>query len=144
VEPAAPASQDSTGAVWTIGHSDLSIERFLEALRAHDIELLVDVRTAPFSRTWPQFSRDTLARSAQADSIAYRFLGCVPGEKPDDTTLRRPHGLPDYDALAQRRCIKMGSSVSRTLPASSGPPSCAARTTRHSVTGSGWWRARSA
>ncbi|HEY7093440.1 MAG TPA: DUF488 domain-containing protein [Ktedonobacterales bacterium] len=93
-------SQDSTGVIWTIGHSNMSIERFLELLRAHEIELLVDVRTAPYSRHWPQFSRDALARSVEADGITYLFLGRELGGKPDDPALRWPHGLPDYDAIA--------------------------------------------
>ena len=98
--PTAQECQDCTGAIWTIGHSSMSIERFLELLCAHEIELLVDVRTAPYSRHWPQFSRDTLARSAQADGIEYLFLGRELGGKPEDPALRGPHGLPDYDAIA--------------------------------------------
>jgi uncharacterized protein (DUF488 family) len=100
VEPSAQEGQDSTGAIWMIGHSNMPIERFLELLRTHEIELLVDVRTAPYSRHWPQFSRDALARCAQADSITHCFLGRELGGKPDDPALRGPHGLPDYDAIA--------------------------------------------
>jgi len=100
VEPAKRDAQDAPGVVWTIGHSNMSIERFLELLCAHEIELLVDVRTAPYSRHWPQFSRDALARSAQVNDVAYLFLGRELGGKPDDPALRGPHGLPDYDAIA--------------------------------------------
>ena len=100
MEPAKQNIQDTPDIVWTIGHSNMSIERFLELLRAHHIEVLVDVRTAPYSRHWPQFSRDALARSAQVDGVAYLFLGRELGGKPDDPALRGPHGLPDYDAIA--------------------------------------------
>jgi uncharacterized protein (DUF488 family) len=100
VEPSERNVQAAPGVIWTIGHSNMSIERFLELLRAHEIELLVDVRTAPYSRHWPQFSRDALARSVQADAITYLFLGRELGGKPDDPALRGPHGLPDYDAIA--------------------------------------------
>jgi uncharacterized protein (DUF488 family) len=78
----------------------MSIERFLELLRAHKIELLKDVRTAPYSRLWPQFTRDALARDVHVDGITYVFLGRELGGKPDDLALRGPHGLPDYDAIA--------------------------------------------
>jgi uncharacterized protein (DUF488 family) len=100
VEPSERDVQDAPGVIWTIGHSNMSIERFQELLRAHEIELLVDVRTAPYSRHWPQFSRDALARSVQVGGVAYLFLGRELGGKPDDPTLRGPHGLPDYDAIA--------------------------------------------
>jgi uncharacterized protein (DUF488 family) len=100
VERSAQDSQNSSDVIWTIGHSNMSIERFLELLRAHEIQLLVDVRTAPYSRHWPQFSRDALARSVQAEGVTYLFLGRELGGKPDDPGLRGPHGLPDYDAIA--------------------------------------------
>ncbi len=96
-----PSAQDvASGVIWTIGHSNMSIERFLALLHAHEIQLLVDVRTAPYSRHWPQLSRDALARSLQSHDVTYLFLGRELGGRPDDPTLRGPHGLPDYDAIA--------------------------------------------
>jgi uncharacterized protein (DUF488 family) len=46
--------------LYTIGHSNLGFEAFAERLRAHGIEVLADVRAAPYSRRYPQFSRDAL------------------------------------------------------------------------------------
>jgi uncharacterized protein DUF488 len=51
------------GELWSIGHSNHSIERFLALLRQHEIATLADVRTAPYSRYSPQFNRDELALS---------------------------------------------------------------------------------
>src|SRR5579863_2966404 len=92
--------ESTTRTLWSIGHSNHSIERFLQLLRDHQIALLADVRTAPYSRHWPQFNREDLARSLQAAGIAYVFLGRELGGKPEDTSLRGPRGLPDYDAIA--------------------------------------------
>lgn len=47
----------------TIGHSTLSIEAFLRALRDNGVELLVDVRRYPGSRRHPQFSQAALFAS---------------------------------------------------------------------------------
>ncbi len=49
--------------IWTIGHSTRSIDEFIDVLRAHEIRLLVDVRTIPRSRHNPQFNTDSLAES---------------------------------------------------------------------------------
>jgi uncharacterized protein (DUF488 family) len=95
-----PATGAPPGELWSIGHSNLNIERFTDLLRQHDVALLADVRTAPFSRHWPQFNREDLARSLQAARIAYVFLGRELGGKPDDAALRGPRGVPDYDAIA--------------------------------------------
>jgi uncharacterized protein (DUF488 family) len=90
----------ASGELWSIGHSNLPIERFIALLQTHAITQLADVRTAPYSRHWPQFNREELAASLKAADIAYVFLGRELGGKPDDPALRGPHGLPDYDAIA--------------------------------------------
>jgi uncharacterized protein (DUF488 family) len=58
----------------TIGHSNRSIETFLDMLRGHNVELLVDVRTMPRSRYNPQFNRETLPGSLAAAGIDYLHL----------------------------------------------------------------------
>ena len=69
--------------VWTIGHSTRPIDEFIGLLRAHQIGLLVDVRTVPRSRYNPQFNRDTLAQSLRDAGLRYRHL-------PELGGLRKP------------------------------------------------------
>lgn len=54
----------------TIGHSTLSLESFLRALRDNGVELLVDVRKFPGSRRHPQFGQDALFASLHEAGIA--------------------------------------------------------------------------
>ena len=105
------------GDLWSIGHSNLAIERFIELLRAHAIALLADVRTAPYSRHWPQFNREDLAHSLQAAGITYVYLGRELGGKPEDPALRGPHGLPDYDAIAATALYQAGLAQLRACAA---------------------------
>jgi len=60
--------------VLTIGHSNRPIEEFLAILKAHGVELLVDVRTVPRSRHNPQFNRDVLPRTLAAAAIRYEHM----------------------------------------------------------------------
>jgi uncharacterized protein (DUF488 family) len=60
--------------VLTIGHSNRTIEDFLGMLKAHGVQLLVDVRTVPRSRHNPQFNRETLPGSLAAEAIEYRHM----------------------------------------------------------------------
>ncbi|HEY2040115.1 MAG TPA: DUF488 domain-containing protein [Edaphobacter sp.] len=53
----------------TIGHSTLSIEAFLRALKENGVETLVDVRRFPGSRRHPQFSQATLFESLKGEGI---------------------------------------------------------------------------
>ena len=72
--------------IWTVGHSTRSAEEFGQILLAHGIEVLVDVRTYPGSRRYPQFNRDTLRESLSEVGIDYRHeprLGGRRTPRPD-------------------------------------------------------------
>ena len=58
--------------VWTVGHSTRSAEEFGQILLAHGIQVLVDVRSFPGSRRYPQFNRVTLSESLAKLGIKYR------------------------------------------------------------------------
>ena len=59
------------GAIFTLGHSTLPIERFIALLRAYGIERLVDIRTMPRSRHNPQFNDTALAGTLRRSIIEY-------------------------------------------------------------------------
>jgi uncharacterized protein (DUF488 family) len=65
------AAQWPQGAVFTLGHSTLAIERFLAVLHAYRIERLADIRTIPRSRHNPQFNDTALALSLTAEQLEY-------------------------------------------------------------------------
>ena len=67
--------------IWTIGHSTLPIESFLDALGINAIALLVDVRRFPGSRRHPQFSREALAQSLSARGIDYAHYEALGGRR---------------------------------------------------------------
>jgi uncharacterized protein (DUF488 family) len=60
--------------IFTIGHSTLPIEKFLDMLEAHGIQQLIDVRTIPKSRRNPQFGQDQLPASLEQRGIRYLHL----------------------------------------------------------------------
>ena len=60
--------------ILTIGHSTRPVEGFIELLRQHKVESLLDIRTIPRSRYNPQFHSDALATSLAHQGIAYTHL----------------------------------------------------------------------
>jgi uncharacterized protein (DUF488 family) len=88
--------------IYTVGHSDHTTAAFVDLLRRHEITLVVDVRSQPYSRWAPQFNRETLARDLQDAGIAYRFMGDALGGRPADSTLYDPgQERPDYQRVGQ-------------------------------------------
>lgn len=65
--------------VLTIGHSTHPAEAFIDLLRSHGVELLVDVRTRPGSKRNPQFNQQALATALAASGIAYCHEGELGG-----------------------------------------------------------------
>ncbi len=67
--------------IWTIGHSNHSLEKFLQILEGHNIQIVMDVRRFPASRKWPHFNADALGKSLPAGGIAYAGLPELGGRR---------------------------------------------------------------
>jgi uncharacterized protein (DUF488 family) len=78
--------------IFTVGHGTRPIEKLLAILDPAGIRRLADVRTAPGSRRHPQFGRDALAASLQAQAIEYVWRKELGG-------FRTPHADSPHLAL---------------------------------------------
>jgi uncharacterized protein (DUF488 family) len=70
--------------IYTIGYGARSIDEFLAALHRYDIAYLLDLRSAPYSRYKPEFSKDALAARLRAEGVHYLFVGDALGGQPAD------------------------------------------------------------
>lgn len=68
--------------VLTIGHSNHTLERFLELLKQHGVQAVADVRSQPHSKFSPQFDTEELAKSLHGAGLRYVFLGRELGGRP--------------------------------------------------------------
>jgi uncharacterized protein (DUF488 family) len=68
--------------IWTVGHATLTIEEFIDVLREHQIEILVDVRHLPGSRKIPPFGKIALHDALVADGIGYEDVFELGGRRP--------------------------------------------------------------
>jgi uncharacterized protein (DUF488 family) len=67
------------GAIFTVGHSTLPIERFIALFQTYGIERLVDIRTIARSRHNPQFNDTALAGSLTAQHLEYVHIPALGG-----------------------------------------------------------------
>ena len=89
--------------IWTIGHSTRNIEVFISLLEDNGIKVLVDVRSFPGSKRYPQFNKEALLESLNARGIRYEHspeLGGRRKARPDsrNTAWRNAsfRGYADY------------------------------------------------
>ena len=67
--------------LYTTGHSNHSLEKFLELLRLHEIAAVADIRSVPQSRFSPQFNQKNLQQALPQTGCRYVFLGKELGGK---------------------------------------------------------------
>ena len=87
--------------VFTIGHSNHSLDAFLALLRANGVEEVADVRSSPHSRYTPHFSYRALSEALEDAGIGYVFLGGELGGRPRDRSCYDADGRVDYERVAQ-------------------------------------------
>ncbi len=93
--------------LYTIGHSNYQIERFIDLLKMHSINAICDVRSQPYSRHNPQFNREVLQPRLKENHITYVFLGSELGARSNDTSCYL-NGKVQFNCLSQTSDFKKG------------------------------------
>jgi len=79
--------------IYTIGHSNHALEKLVELLRQHSVEMAVDVRSSPHSRYNPQFNRESLVAALAENGIEYAYYGNSLGGRPGDPSCYDENGV---------------------------------------------------
>jgi uncharacterized protein (DUF488 family) len=105
----------SSVTVFTIGHSTHTITEFVALLTQVSVELIVDVRSIPRSRTNPQFNADVLPGSLLAAGMAYRHLRALGGRRhrsqdatPSPNAMWRNAAFRNYADYAASQAFRAG------------------------------------
>jgi len=98
----------------TFGYGSRSEEEVLALLAHHGVEYVVDVRSAPWSRYRPEFSRDRLAQSLRSKGVGYLFMGDSLGGRPDDPSCYDEEGRVDYGSCKRRPAFRQAILRLRT------------------------------
>ncbi len=69
--------------LYTIGHSNHTIGDFICLLKQHQISMVVDVRSSPYSRYCSHFNKDFFEASLAGVNISYMYMGKELGARPN-------------------------------------------------------------
>lgn len=98
--------------IWTIGHSTHPLEEFLAWLQSFAIVQLVDVRSLPGSRKFPQFNQEALTESLSGAGIGYTHLKALGGRRKfhrdSQHTVWRNHSFRAYADYMQTTAFQEG------------------------------------
>jgi len=87
--------------IYTIGHSNHSLETFLNLLRNLRIDVVVDIRSKPSSQVVPHFNRKTLENSLKMSGFKYLYFGKELGGRPKNKEFYDANGHVLYNLIAQ-------------------------------------------
>lgn len=90
-----------------MGHSTHTWQRFADLVRSSGVTAIADVRSSPYSRHTPHFSRETLKQGLHSEGMAYSFLGKELGGRPSRRDLYA-NGIADYEAMARTSAFIAG------------------------------------
>ncbi|MCY7335289.1 MAG: DUF488 domain-containing protein [Chamaesiphon sp.] len=93
--------------IFTVGHSNHSIEKFVEILKRNGVSAIADVRSSPFSRYAPHFNQSSLKHSLNANIISYAFLGEQLGARSKNPECYID-GKARYDLIAKTKEFAKG------------------------------------
>lgn len=105
---------DMTVPIYTIGYGTLSTDQFLAALRPYKIQFLIDVRSRPYSRFRPEFSRESIKAVLQKARVRYVYMGDLLGGQPEDPQCYDSEGRVDYAVFQATQSYQHGISRLRT------------------------------
>jgi uncharacterized protein (DUF488 family) len=94
-------------ALFTIGHSDHELARFVDLLRRHRVEVVADVRSQPYSARLPQYNKELLERGLREQGFQYVFLGRELGARRDEPQCYVA-GQARYDLVAKTVAFATG------------------------------------
>lgn len=89
------------GKLFTIGHSNHSLDDLVKLLIDNNVQVLVDVRSYPYSKFASQFDSPLLKRAVTGKGIKYMYFGRELGGRPHDPTFYDQEGYVLYNLVAQ-------------------------------------------
>ncbi len=93
--------------VYTVGHSNQTMEAFTALLIQSGVSAIADVRSVPYSRYNPQFNREALERSLRDHGISYVYLGKELGARSDDPSCYKD-GQVQFPMVARTPLFRLG------------------------------------
>ena len=99
--------ENSSRTVYTISHSNHTVQRLIELLVEAKIDAVADVRSVPYSRRLPQCNQLDLQATLKSKGLEYVFLGHQLGARPKDRCCYRD-GVVDYHLIAETEAFRDG------------------------------------
>lgn len=86
--------------IYTVGHSNRTINAFVKILLENGIKCLVDVRTYPVSRAMSHFNKENLSKTMEKYDIQYYHIPKLGGRRKPKTNIHTSIEIPAFAGYA--------------------------------------------
>ena len=97
----------SNNSIYTIGYGSRSFNEFLEIIKKYEIDFLIDIRSSPYSKYNPDYSKQIFESHLKKNNIQYVYMGDKLGGRPNDSSCYMDEKV-DYEKLGEKDFFKEG------------------------------------
>lgn len=94
--------------IYAIGHSNYTLERFMNIIKGYNINCIADIRTVPYSKYNIQYNKEAFQAKLKLYDISYVYLGDELGVKRKDKKSYNNEGYADFDKVIKEPLFKVG------------------------------------
>ena len=87
--------------IYTIGHSNYSMEKLIEMLRYFDINTVVDIRGTPYSKYNVQFDKERIRYTLTKAGFIYIYMAKELAAKRENKASYNNEGYSDFEKVVQ-------------------------------------------
>lgn len=95
--------------LYTIGYSGFNIDDFILSLRNVEVNALVDVRSSPFSKMFPDYNKDKIYLSLKKNNIYYIPMSNEFGARPNNSEVYTDNQV-DFIKMSESQSFLDGCS----------------------------------
>ena len=94
--------------LFTIGYTAFQIKDFIETLKQHEINALIDVRSLPYSEYYAEYNKENLKHMLAVDKIYYRNYANEFGARQTEKQYFSHEGYLDFELFTQSESFAHG------------------------------------
>lgn len=94
--------------IYTIGHSNYSVERLVDMLRRYNIDCIVDIRGIAYSQYNVQYNKDIMKSTLSGTGISYIYMGNIFGVNRETAESYNEEGYAEFDRIVKEDSFKKG------------------------------------
>ncbi|MCI6276577.1 MAG: DUF488 domain-containing protein [Clostridium sp.] len=94
--------------IYTVGHSNYSVDRLIDMLKKYDINCVVDIRGTPYSKYNVQYNKETIRNTLISAGFVYIYMAKELAAKRENKESYNKEGYSDFEKVCKEEDFLAG------------------------------------